>query len=215
MSEIAGQPAALRIECALFAEEAGRAAIEKLCTHAKEEQFHAVCVNSTHVELARTLLDDTEIQVVAFVGFPLGASDSDAKRYETETASDLGAHEIDYVINLGRLKDGDARFVLREMRDIVEAADERPVKAIIEAHLLTREEKILLCEMAQDSGIKFLSTASDFHSPHPSLEDLKLLLEHLPATIGVKISGGFRDASQAIQWANAGAARVGIVVDLI
>jgi deoxyribose-phosphate aldolase len=202
------------IECAHFAPEAGRAAIEKLCALAREEQFHAVCVNSTHVELARTFLEDTEIRVVSYVGFPLGACDADAKRYETETAADLGAHEIDYVINLGRLKDGDARFVLREMRDIVEAADERPVKAVIEAHLLTREEKILLCEMAEDSGVKFISTSTDFHSPAPSKEDLKLLVEHLPSTIGVKICGGFREPAEADQWISAGAARVGIIAGL-
>ena len=148
------------LELTLFAPVATRGNVEKLCAEAREQNFYAVCVNGSRVELARTLTEESDVQVVALIGFPFGASDSDAKRYEAEIAVDHGAHGLDVVINLGRLKDGDSRYVLRELRDIVEAADERPVKAVMETHLLTREETILACKLALDSGAQFVATST-------------------------------------------------------
>jgi deoxyribose-phosphate aldolase len=161
------------------------------------------------VELARAVLEDSEVQVVALVDFPFGAADTDAKRYAVEIAVDQGAHEVDYVINVGRLKQGDRAFVLREMRDIVEAADERPVKVIIETHLLTQDEKILVCQLALDAGVQFLSTATDFHSPAASPEDVRLLVQALGGQIGVKASGGIGILGQASELIDAGAKRIG------
>ena len=114
--------------------------------------FHGVCVGGSRVELACSLLEDTEVKVTGLVGFPFGAGDSDAKRYETEVAIDHGAQEIETVLNVGRLKDGDHGYVLRELRDIAEAADQRPVKVILETSLLTLEEKNLACQLVLDSG---------------------------------------------------------------
>ena len=155
-------PLATRIERALFAPDATRGDIEKLCAEAREHAWFAVCVNGSRVELARTLLEESEVRVVALVGFPTGAGDTDAKRYETEIAADQGAQEIEAVINVGRLKDGDRRFVLREMRDLVEAADEHPVKLVLETHLLAREELLLALELALDSGAQFVATSTDW-----------------------------------------------------
>jgi deoxyribose-phosphate aldolase len=200
------------VESALFAADATRHDLEQLCVEAKEHGFHGVCVNGSQVELARAILEESELQVVALVSFPLGAADPDAKRYETEIAVDYGAHEVDYVINLGRLKDGDRNYVLREMRDIVEAADERPVKAILETHLLTREEKILACQFALDSGIKFVVTSADFHAPAVTFEDVKLLCEILGEQAGVKAAGGIRDLKTATALVEAGAQRIGTAV---
>lgn len=199
------------IEFAIFAADTPRAEIERLCIEAHEKKYRAMCVNGSRVELARAALDESDVQVVALVGFPLGASDSDVKRYETEAAVDSGAHEIDFVIDIGRLRDGDRNFVLREMRDIAEAADERPVKAILETHLLTRDEKILCCKLALDSGIQFISTATDFHSPPASLDDVKLLRENLGDQFGIKAVGQIRDAQFAQALIDAGATRLGIV----
>jgi deoxyribose-phosphate aldolase len=98
--------------------------IEQLCAEAREFGFYSVCVNGCRVDQARTLLEDSPIKVAAVVGFPLGAMDADAKRFETEAAIDAGAQEIDVVINIGRLKDGNHKYVLRELRDVVEAAEE-------------------------------------------------------------------------------------------
>ena len=110
--------------------------IEKLCAEARENQFYSVCVNGSWVGPARHFLEGTNVKVASVVGFPLGAMSSDAKRFETEAAIDDGAHEIDVVLNVGRLKDGDDKYVLRELRDVVEAADERTVKVILETCLL-------------------------------------------------------------------------------
>jgi deoxyribose-phosphate aldolase len=115
--------------------------IETLCAEARQYRFHCVCVNGSRVELAYALLQESGVKVTTTVGFPLGAADPDAKRYETEVAIDKGAQEIDVVMNIGLFKDGEDASVLRELRDIVEAADERPVKDIIEACQLTRDQK--------------------------------------------------------------------------
>lgn len=197
------------IESALFAADATRQDVEKLCAEAREKGFHSVCVNGSQVELACVLLEESGLQVVALVGFPLGAGDADAKRYEAEVAADQGAHEIDFVVNLGRLKDGDRNFILREMRDIVEAADERPVKAVIESSLLTREEKIVACELALDSGVKFVVTSTDFHAPAVTVEEVKLLGEVLGDHAGVKAAGGIQDWKTVAALIDAGAKKIG------
>jgi deoxyribose-phosphate aldolase len=197
------------IESALFAAQATRREIEIVCEAARKHGFHGVCVNGSNVELARAALGESGVQVVALVGFPLGASDTDAKRYETEIAVDEGAQEVDFVINIGRLKDGDRNFVLREMRDIVEAADERPVKVVLESHWLSREEKILACQLALDSGVEFVATSTDFHAPAVTVEEIKLLCEVLGEQVGVKAAGGIRDLIKATALIEAGAKRIG------
>jgi deoxyribose-phosphate aldolase len=198
------------LEAALFAPDASRVDVEKLCADAREQNLFAVCVNGSRVELARALTEESNVQVVALIGFPFGASDSDAKRYEAEIAVDHGAHELDLVINLGRLKDGDTRYVLRELRDIVEAADERPVKAVLETSMLTREETILGCQLVLDSGAQFIVTSTDFHTPAVSVETVKLLRETLGTEFGLKAAGGIRDLQAAQALLAAGATRLGI-----
>jgi deoxyribose-phosphate aldolase len=183
--------------------------IEKLCAEAGEHGFFSVCVNGSRVELARHLLDGTDVKVGCVVGFPLGAMASDAKRYETEVAIDEGAQEIDVVLNLGRLKDGDGKFVLRELCDIVEAADERPVKVILETCLLTREEKILACHLAVESGARFVKTSTGLSAGGATIEDVTLLRETVGPKFGVKASGGIRDTKTALAMIQAGATRLG------
>jgi deoxyribose-phosphate aldolase len=197
------------IDQVLFAPGATQRDIEQLCAEARQKFFYSVCVNSSRVELAYSLLEESNVQVTALVGFPLGAADMDAKRYEAEIAVDQGAHEIEFVLNLGRLKDGDHRYVLRELRDIAEAADERPVKAILETHLLTREEKILACQLTLDSGAQFVCTSTDFNSPAVSLADVKLLRETVGEKFGVKAAGQIGDSAAALAVVEAGATRIG------
>src|SRR5262245_6495590 len=150
------------IDHTLLKAEASSNDFETLSAAAREHSFYSVCLNGSRVELARHLLDDTEVKVACVVGFPLGAMDSDVKRFETEAAIDLGAQEIDVVLNIGKLKDRDNPYVLRELRDIVEAADERPVKVILETCLLTREEKIRACHLVVESGAQFVKTSTGF-----------------------------------------------------
>jgi len=183
--------------------------IEQLCAEARQHRFHAVCVNGSWVAQARSFLEDSDVKVAAVAGFPLGAADADTKRFETEAAIDNGAQEIDVVINIGRLKDGDDAYVLRELRDVVEAADGRPVKVIIETCLLTHEEKIRACHVAVDSEAHFVKTSTGFGSSGATLEDVKLLRETVGPKFGVKAAGGIREAQTAAAMIQAGATRLG------
>jgi deoxyribose-phosphate aldolase len=183
--------------------------IEKLCAEAREHRFYAVCVNGSRVELARHFLEESEVKVACVVGFPLGAMEADVKRFETEAAIESGAQEIDLVLNIGRLKEGDDKYVLRELLDVVEAAEERPVKVILETCLLTRDQKVRACHLAVESGARFVKTSTGFSTSGATIDDVKLLREAVGAEFGVKASGGIRDTETALAMIEAGATRLG------
>lgn len=183
--------------------------IEKLCAEARAHRFYSVCVNGSRVSQARHLLDDTDVKVACVVGFPLGAMSGDAKRFETEAAIDDGAHEIDVVLNVGLLKDGEDNQILRELRDVAEAADERPVKVILEACLLTTDEKIRACQLVVESGARFVKTSTGFSHGGATVADVKLFRETVGPKFGVKASGGIRDTKTALAMIEAGATRLG------
>jgi deoxyribose-phosphate aldolase len=197
------------IDHTLLAPDATASDVEKLCAEARQFRFHGVCVNGSRVELARHLLEDTPVQVVATVGYPLGAMSQDAKRFETEAAIDDGAQEIDVVLNIGLLKDRADHSVLRELRDIVEAADDRPVKVILQSSLLTAEEKLRACALAIESGAKFLNTAG-WNGSGATTEDVKLLRQAAGQDLGIAASGDIRDFKTAIELLQAGATRLGV-----
>ena len=209
LQTVTPQELARFIDHTLLKPEAMAKDIEQLCAEARTHQFYAVCVNSSHVALARDRLEDSEVKVASTVGFPLGAMESDVKRFETEAAIDAGAHEIDVVLNIGWLREGRDTHLLRELRDIVEAADERPVKVIIESALLTREEKIRACEMIVEAGARFVKTSTGFGKSGATIEDIKLLRETVGPKFGVKASGGIRDTATALTIIEAGATRIG------
>jgi deoxyribose-phosphate aldolase len=197
------------IDHTLLKPDAIAADIDKLCAEALEHKFHSVCVNGTWVDHARSLLEDSDVKIVCVVGFPLGAASGDVKRFETEAAIDDGAQEIDVVINIGRLKNANDKYVLRELRDVVEAADERPVKVILETCLLTDEEKARACNLVLDSGAQFVKTSTGFNSGGATIEDVKLLRATVGEKFGVKASGGIRDVKSALAMIEAGATRLG------
>jgi deoxyribose-phosphate aldolase len=183
--------------------------IEQLCREAMEYHFWSVCVNGSRVAQAYTLVENSGVKVACAVGFPLGAMSADAKRLEVEAAVDDGAQEIDVVLNIGRLKDGDHAYVLRELRDIVESADERSVKVILETCLLTREEKIRACQLVLESGAHFVKTSTGFSAAGATTHDVQLLRESVGEEFGVKASGGIRDVKVALGMIQAGATRLG------
>jgi deoxyribose-phosphate aldolase len=183
--------------------------IEQLCREAMEHHFWSVCVNGSRVAQAYMLVENSGVKVACAVGFPLGAMSADAKRLEVEAAVDDGAQEIDVVINIGRLKDGDHAYVLRELRDVVEAADERTVKVILETCLLTREEKIRACQLVLESGAQFVKTSTGFSAAGATTHDVQLLRECVGEEFGVKASGGIRDLKVALGMIQAGATRLG------
>ena len=197
------------IDHTLLKADATATDIEKLCAEAREHHFFSVCVNGSRVELVRHLLEDSDVKIAAVVGFPLGAMDCDAKRFETEAAIDAGAHEIDVVLNIGKLKDSDDPYLLRELRNIVEAADERTVKVILETCLLTTEEKVRACLLVVESGAHYVKTSTGFSTGGATVEDVKLMRETVGSTFGVKASGGIRDTASALAMIEAGATRLG------
>ncbi|MCF7762940.1 MAG: deoxyribose-phosphate aldolase [Verrucomicrobia bacterium] len=198
-----------RIEHTLLRPGATRSEVAQLCREAIEHRFAAVCVSGCRVIEAAALLEEGDVKVVTVVGFPFGDMDPDAKRYETEVAVDNGADEIDVVLNIGRLKDGEDSRVLRELRDVVEAADERPVKVILETCLLTRDEKIRACKLVLESGAQYVKTSTGFGASNGTVEDVQLLREIVGDAFGVKAAGGIRDAATAMAMIRAGADRLG------
>jgi deoxyribose-phosphate aldolase len=197
------------IDHTLLKADATAADIEKLCREAIQHRFWSVCVNGSRVAQAYALVEDSGVKVAGTVGFPLGAMSADAKRFEVEAAIDDGAQEIDLVLNIGKLKDGDHKFVLRELRDVVSAAEERTVKVILETCLLTREEKITACKLVVESGAHFVKTSTGFSTGGATTHDVQLLRECVGPDFGVKASGGIRDPKIALGMIEAGATRLG------
>jgi len=197
------------IDHTLLKVDASQAQFEKLCAEAVEYQFATVCVNGSRVELAYSLLEESDVQVCTVVGFPLGAMDADAKRYETEAAVDAGAGEIDMVMNVGRFKDSEHDYVVREIRDVVEAADDRVVKVILETCLLSNDEIVKACKLVVQAQAHFVKTSTGFGSAGATLEHVKLMRETVGQFAGVKAAGGVRNDEDATAMIKAGASRIG------
>lgn len=185
--------------------------IERACENARRLKLRAVCVNGSRVELASARLEDSGVKVVALCGFPIGASDGDVKRFEAESAIDNGADEIEVMLNAGLLKDGAHQKVLRELLDIVEAADERPVCGVLELGVLTREEIVAGCQTLAEAGAQCVATGSGWLPGAPvNPEQIKLLREALDPGKGIK-AVGVNDGAAASALLNAGATRFGLI----
>lgn len=200
---------AAKIEHTLLKPEASGEAIDRLCAEALQHRFVGVCVHGSRVARAYSRLESSDVKVVAVVGFPSGAVDTDVKRYETEVAIDNGAAEIDMVLNIGRFKDGEHPMIFRELRDVVEAAEERPVKLILETCLLNDSEIVHACALAEEAGIKYVKTSTGFGAHGATLEHVQLLRKSVGPKVGVKASGGIRDLKTALAMIVAGASRLG------
>jgi deoxyribose-phosphate aldolase len=184
--------------------------ILKLTKEAKEYQFASVCVNPTWVELAAKELKGTDVKVCTVIGFPLGANTKEVKVYETKDAIEKGAEEIDMVINIGKLKDGDYDYVESEIAGVVEVSKGKAiVKVIIETCLLTDDEKKQVCSLAVKAGADFVKTSTGFSTGGATIEDVALMKQTVGAHVGVKASGGIRSKEDAQAMVHAGAARIG------
>lgn len=184
--------------------------IEKLCAEAKEYGFHSVCVNSSWVEKCADLLDGTGVEVCAVVGFPLGAMSSAAKAYETADAVASGATEIDMVLNVGALLDGNLAVVKEDIAYVVDnARDQAIVKVIFETGFLTDEQIVSACQCAAEAGANFVKTSTGFGPGGATVEHIRLMRANVPAEMGVKASGGVRDFDTAVAMIEAGADRIG------
>lgn len=197
------------IEHTLLKPNAVESDIHKLCQEALKFQFFGVCVNSCWIPLAATLLKGSQVKLVSTAAFPLGACETGSKIYEVERAFLLGAHEVDFVANIGWIKEGSWRKVMEEFRDIVKASNKKTLKVILETCLLTDNEKRETCLIAAGEGIAFVKTSTGFSTSGATLEDVKLMKLAVGDRAMVKASGGIRDIQTALNMLEAGATRLG------
>ncbi len=185
--------------------------IEKLCAEAKKFHFASVCINPSYVSTCAKLLKDTDVKVCTVIGFPLGATSTEAKAFETEHAIRDGANEVDMVINVGRLKSGEYDYVERDIFAVVSTAKRYHVlsKVIIETGLLTDEEKIKACMLAKQAGADFVKTSTGFSKGGATAGDIALMRLVVGSSMGVKASGGVRSREDALKMVASGADRIG------
>ncbi len=182
----------------------------KLCREALEYKFTSVCINPAFVKLAYSFLKDTDVKVCTVIGFPLGATTSEVKAFEAETSINNGASEIDMVINIGALKSGKYDIVENDIKSVADKCKGKALlKVIIEACLLTDEEKVKACELSKSAGADFVKTSTGFSTGGATVEDIQLMRKCVGKEMGVKASGGIRDYETTIRMIEAGASRIG------
>lgn len=183
--------------------------VQKLCEEAIEHEFYSVCVNGCYVADAKHLLQGTDVKVAAVVGFPLGAMTTASKVFEAKEAIENGASEIDMVINVAKLKDGEFDYVENEIHQIKEAIGDNVLKVIIETCYLTDEEKVKACELSLVAKADFVKTSTGFGTGGATYEDVKLMKSVVGDNAKVKASGGVRDKETAQKYVDLGAERLG------
>ncbi len=197
------------IDHTLLKPEATRADIIRLCLEARENRFYSVCVNPSYVKTAVAELKGSGIKVSSVVGFPLGATTTAVKAYETSEAVAGGAVEIDMVIHVGALKNGEDSYVLNDIKAVVRAAEGRTVKVILETALLTDEEKNLACRLAKEAGARFVKTSTGFGPGGATIADVRLMREAVGPEMGIKAAGGVNTPEKFRRLIKAGATRIG------
>lgn len=203
-SDLAGM-----IDHTLLKPDVTREDVLKLCREAKEYGFASCCVNPTWVSTVAECLKGSPVKTCVVVGFPLGANSSVIKAMETRDAVAAGADEVDMVINVGALKAGDYDLVRKDIESVVEAAQGRIVKVILETSLLTDEEKVKGCQLAKQAGADFVKTSTGFGPGGATVKDVALMRQTVGKYMGVKASGGIRDFKKAQEMIRAGATRIG------
>ncbi|NQZ29505.1 MAG: deoxyribose-phosphate aldolase [Mycoplasmatales bacterium] len=183
--------------------------IDKLIKEAIEYGFKTICVNSSWIKYAKNKLEGTGIGITSVIGFPLGAMATQAKVFEAKLAVDHGADEIDMVINIGRLKDGQFDYVLNEIKNIKKAIGSHVLKVIIETALLTEEEKIKATEITMNSGAEFVKTSTGFSYHGATPEDVKLMKKVVGDKILIKAAGGVKTPADLDEMITIGASRIG------
>jgi len=209
--ELTPEELARYIDHTLLKPEATSEQIRQVCREALQYHFASVCVNPSYVELVARELSGSDVKTCSVVGFPFGATLPEVKTFETRKSIELGAQEIDMVINIGALKSGDEELVGKDIEAVVEVAHERDalVKVIIEAALLTDEEKVRACLIAKRAGADYVKTSTGFGPGGATVEDVKLMRATVGPSMGVKAAGGIRTLEKALAMIEAGATRIG------
>jgi deoxyribose-phosphate aldolase len=185
--------------------------VRRLCQEAQEYKFASVCINPFYVKLASDALQGSDVKVCSVISFPLGATPTEVKLYEAQTVLAAGADELDMVINIGALKSGAHNEVAEEIATLAKASHENGsiLKVIIEAVLLTEEEKVLACQLAKAAGADFVKTSTGFSSGGATVNDVLLMRQTVGPDVGVKAAGGIRTYTDAMAMIEAGANRIG------
>ena len=201
------------IDHTLLGPTAARDGVKQLCSEAVRYGFYSVCVNPCHVRLARELTADSPVKVCAVIGFPHGMTTAEVKGFEAQKAIAAGADELDMVINVAALKEGNYEAVLADIRAVCDAARKAPgkvlVKVILETALLDEQEKIAGAILAKAGGADFVKTSTGFGPGGATVEDVALLRRTVGEEMGVKAAGGIRDYETAVRMIEAGASRIG------
>jgi len=199
------------IDHTLLKADASQDQIAQLCYEARKYGFAAVCVNPTNVKLCAQLLQGSDVHVCTVVGFPLGATPSEVKAYETQQAVNDGATEVDMVINVGALKSKDYALVERDIAPVARSchAGGAVLKVIIEAALLTDEEKAIACQLSKAAGADYVKTSTGFGPGGATVSDVALMRRAVGPEMGVKAAGGIKDYADAKAMVDAGATRIG------
>lgn len=209
---LTNQEIAKKIDHTLLKADATADAIKKVCQEAIDFNTASVCVNSARVKLAADYLKDSPVNPIAVVGFPLGASNTESKVTETEQAIADGAEEIDMVINIGALIDGEDAIVEADIKAVADATHkhDKLLKVIIEACYLTDEQKVKACQLAEAAGTDFVKTSTGFGTGGATRHDVKLMRDAVSDHIVVKAAGGIHTKEEAIAMIEAGADRLGM-----
>lgn len=189
--------------------EASEEMVKKVVKEAIDNNLMSVCVNQYRTKMVVEMLRGTNIKTCTVVGFPLGAVSSEVKAYETEMAVKDGADEIDMVINIGAVKDGNYGYVEEDIRKVRKSCEGKILKVIIETCLLSDDEKIKVCQIAKRAGADFVKTSTGFSTGGATEQDVRLMRETVGEDMGVKASGGIRDTETARKMIKAGASRLG------
>lgn len=197
------------IDHTMLKPEATKETIIRYCEEAKTYGFASVCVNSYYVPLVKKTLAGSQVETCCVVGFPLGAMLTEAKAFEAKAAVAAGADEVDMVINIGAVKDGDDAAVLADIKAVRAACTGKVLKVILETCLLTKEEIAHACELCVEAGADFVKTSTGFSTGGAKVEDVALMRKTVGSRAKVKASGGIRTPEQAKAMLDAGADRIG------
>ncbi|AHB36390.1 deoxyribose-phosphate aldolase [Spiroplasma apis] len=197
------------IDHTLLKQTATNKEIKELCLEAIKYDFATVCVNPTQIELAKQTLKGSNVGITTVIGFPLGATLTSVKAFETKEALNRGANEIDMVVNIGAVKDGNWDLVLEDIKEVKKQAPNNIVKVILETCLLTYEEIIKVCELALESGVEYVKTSTGFSTQGATFEVVKLMLSVVKGRAKVKAAGGVKTYEDAKKMIDLGVSRIG------
>lgn len=197
------------IDHTLLKPDATKEEIKKLCQEAAQYDFASVCVNPGWVSYCKEQLKGTRVNVCTVIGFPLGATSTQAKVLETTAALLDGCDEFDMVINIGKLKDGEYEYVEDEIAQLKKVVGNHVLKVIIETCLLSDEEKVKACQLAKKAGADFVKTSTGFSKGGATVHDVSLMRETVGPEMGVKASGGVKTKEELLDMVKAGANRIG------